>query len=86
MSWLRDNCPRLALARDQFLREKRRREIRYMQLVDDRLRAERLVSHRDLQLIRSYQRRDLRYIKRRQDKLDSAKRLLERVNAELREL
>lgn len=82
---LRDIAPRLALARDQALNEILVRRHVERRLSDERLRAERLVAHRELQLIRagarpgSHGHGHARYLGIRQRKLDQARGVLERV-------
>lgn len=80
-SRLADIAPRLARARDAWEQEiadarqyRRWRRRRWLEL-------ERLVSHRDLQLVRAYNTGNGKYIRERQRKLESAKRMLRQFEA-----
>lgn len=82
---LADRCPRLGRARDDLLlrrdrfdREERRRTNRL-------LRAERLLAHRELQLIRAGFRNERRYVALRQRKLDAARRLVDQLSIPTKE-
>lgn len=66
-----DFAPRLARARDE--RARRLRE-----LTADRLRLERLVAHRELQLVRAGRGGRRSYLAERQKKLEDARLWLER--------
>lgn len=83
---LADVAPRLARARDGWLAEQRARDLRRYHLTCDRLRLERLVAHRDLQLQRAQARGSGSYIKARRHKLEDAQRLLDNVTRRLEEL
>lgn len=87
---LADIAPRLAAARDAWLAAARARDLERRGLVDDRLRLERLVAHRDLQLIRAAHQRgarcDRKYMAERLAKLKEAESALERVYKRLAEL
>lgn len=83
MSWLRENCPRLywaATEQRQLLvgRERRARQKR-RQLEN----LERLVAHRELQLLRAGTTRDRRYVDARAAKLAAADHALKHVRADL---
>lgn len=74
---LRDIAPRLARARDALVAQMRQERIdRHLHRKRD-LELERLVAHRDLQLVRAMNTRNGRYIKERQRKLREAQRLLD---------
>jgi hypothetical protein len=78
---LAEIAPRLARARDQLVAERRldgRRRLHVRRLLLD---AERLVAHRELQLIRAGRTRDPGYIARRQRKLEAARKALKRLQA-----
>lgn len=79
-------CPRLARARDQLLALREAQHRRRIWIADERLKLERLVAHRELQLLRAGQTNDSRYIKRRQDKLDRAREDLRRLEHDDRHL
>lgn len=51
-----------------------------LHLIDDRLKLERLVAHRELQLARAQARHDGEYIAMRMRKLAAARRALERLD------
>ena len=73
-------APRLARARDAFLasqREHARRERRRLAGLE---RAEQIVIHRELQLLRAGATGDRRYVARRQHKLDQARALVARLS------
>lgn len=71
---LTDFAPRLALARDQ-RRAQPAEESRFaLVIAERRLDLERLVAHRDLQLVRAYSSRSPSYIGTRQRKLAAAQR------------
>lgn len=78
---LADIAPRLALARDQYLAERAEIARRERARATARLRLERLIAHRELQLIRAGARGSRRYLEVRQRKLDSARRALGRLEA-----
>lgn len=76
---LSEIAPRLARARDQRvarLRYEAAERARYRRLS---LKAERLIAHRELQLVRAYATGDGRYIAARQRKLAAARRELAAV-------
>ena len=76
MSWLAENCPRLhraVVARRAEVAEESRIDL---EIAQNRLRLQRRVAHRELQLVRSYSTRDARYIAERQKKLLEAERAL----------
>lgn len=73
MTALADFAPRLARAHAQRREELRRGAAAERHRVTMLDKAERLVIHRELQLIRAGRTGDARYIKRRQDKLDAAR-------------
>lgn len=78
---LRDVAPRLALARDQWVHAVWLEGRRQRKLAGLILDAERLVAHRDLQLVRSYSTGSSTYIRVRQDKLKVAVAKLEQLRA-----
>lgn len=79
MSWLRDHCPRLAVARDERIAELRQEREDRRAARRQLLAAERMVAHRELQLIRAEATGDRRYIKRRTDKLARGRAQLQRI-------
>lgn len=81
-------APRLARARDAWIEFERQRDIERLRLADLRLDLERLVAHRDLQLIRAglAGRRRRRYLEQRQAKLTAAQHALTCVIEAQREL
>ena len=84
MSWLTENCPRLArahAAQRQVLEARARREARKVEQVHE---LERVVAHRELQLLRAGSTGDGRYVKRRSDKLATARAALAHVRRDLR--
>lgn len=83
MSWLVENCPRLARAHQtqRLIVDARSRRARKKR--DQLLQLERLVEHRELQYQRAAAVGDRRYIARRHDKLQRARRMLEHVRADL---
>lgn len=74
MSWIKEHCPRLALAHRQYRRLAVKRQ-------DDLLQLERLVAHRELQFARACSRpgKNGRYLAERSRKLREAQASLERV-------
>ncbi len=72
-------APRLAKARDERREELRVAAVRRRRVADLILKAERLVAHRDLQLVRAYDTRSSRYIAERQRKLKAAQSQLEHL-------
>ncbi len=79
---LHEIAPRLAQARGLLVEILRReRDERFRQRARE-LKAERLVAHRELQLVRAQMTGDRRYIARREDKLKRA--LRERARIERR--
>lgn len=70
---LADIAPRLARARDQILEERRLARERRRRLIDDRLRLDRLVAHRELQYIRALKTGRRRYMDTRARKLEEAR-------------
>lgn len=79
MSWFAEHCPRLARARDEYVRIERRK---LASLASARLRLERLVAHRELQLVRAQRTGDGRYIARRTGKLERAREALARLGGQ----
>lgn len=80
MSWLTENCPRLAKARDDLLRQ---REIAYqaeIRRTTELVRWQRILAHRDLQLQRAFHTRNSRYIAQRQRKLEQAQAHVARLS------
>ena len=88
MTSLHDIAPRLARARDAWVTFERWRDRERLRLADQRLDLERLVAHRDLQLIRAghASRRRRRYLEERQAKLAAAQHALTCVIEAQREL
>jgi hypothetical protein len=78
---LHDIAPRLARARDAYIVEQIRLRTARRRLRHDQLAAERLVAHRELQLVRAQATGRGPYIAQRQRKLAAAQRELVRVNA-----
>lgn len=78
---LATRCPRLARARDGYLVDRARAAAWERRMDYERLRLDRLVAHRELQLVRAYTTRDWRYIRERQRKLTEAQRLRSRLGA-----
>jgi hypothetical protein len=76
---LHDIAPRLAKARDQYLAERAERSRIAVARASKLLELQRLVAHRELQLIRAEHTGNRRYIRERQDKLDSARRRLQTI-------
>lgn len=76
---LRDIAPRIGRARDGLLEDWRRERAGRMHHQRLLLAAERLVAHRELQLVRALNTRKGRYIVERQRKLDSALRQLRQL-------
>lgn len=72
-------APRLAKARDQFLALQRQENEHRIWLINERHRLQKLIAHRELQVLRAGATGDRRYIKRRQDKLDHARAELQRL-------
>lgn len=80
---LSDVAPRLARARDQLV-ERRRLERKERTLARNAVyNVERLIAHRELQLVRAQRTGNARYIGERHRKLVAAKRALPRVQARL---
>jgi hypothetical protein len=83
MGWLADNCPRLSRAHraavEEALAESRRRRRLRAQVH----RAEALVAHRELQLVRAWRTGSGGYIDVRQRKLTQAQQLLTRLRGRL---
>ena len=80
MSWLRENCPRLARARDDLLRLREDARQAERRRTTALLEWERVLAHRELQLVRAYNTGNGRYITERQRKLDVARRQVARLN------
>jgi hypothetical protein len=76
---LHDVAPRLALARDQWVEEQRVEAVREMRLVNARLRADRLLAHRELQALRAGTTKSRSYVRQRYRKLDQAKKIRKRL-------
>lgn len=76
MTWLIENCPRLATARDQRCTEMDAERTERRRCRDALLRSENLVAHRELQLLRAHARGQRGYILRREHKLKAAQRQL----------
>lgn len=76
-------APRLAKARERLLSDLRRERIERHRWREEDLRLERLVAHRELQLVRALNTRKLAYIEIRQHKLDKARRWLTRHRSEV---
>lgn len=83
---LADIAPTLAVARDEFLRERRSQRAHIAVLERLILKAQSCVAHRELQLIRALNTGDGRYIARRQKKLANAQRDLDRHRRQRAEL
>lgn len=74
MSWLAENCPRLAKARDDLLRRREYDRAIERSRTTALLEAQRVLAHRELQLVRALATGDGRYIAVRQRKLDASRR------------
>lgn len=93
MTTLAQIAPRLALARDQFLAFERQRELTHLRLLDELLDAERILAHRDLQLVRSGaknhwrggHRAERRYLEERAAKLLAAEQRVARIRRQIAE-
>lgn len=81
----RDIAPRLARAHDQLVAERHWRQWYRLELLDEVLRNERLVVHRELQELRAGQVNKRKYVNRRGKKLAEARLRLERARAQLTE-
>lgn len=79
---LETRCPRLALARHQRVAEIIAERQAYRDAQDRHLETQRLVAHRDLQLVRAWSTGSRRYIRRRERLLEEARR--EHARAEQR--
>lgn len=79
MSWLRDNCPRLVKARDDYLRHQEYARTIERNRTNALLEAERVLAHRELQLVRAFATDDARYIAQRERKLDAIRRQVARL-------
>lgn len=75
---LHDIAPRLARARDQLVEDRRREKAERKRRGYLSLRAERLVAHRELQLVRAMSTGNGKYIMARRRKLKAAQRQLAR--------
>lgn len=84
MTRLADIAPRLALARDQRRVELAAESRRRRRLLAELLEAERLVAHRELQLIRAQAIGRRAYIAQRAAKLESGRVELERTRRRAR--
>lgn len=79
MSWLRANCPRLWLAREQRRAELVEEGHLFLVWISEVSRLERLVAHREMQLVRQLRNRNGRYVRERTVKLREAERALARA-------
>lgn len=84
MSWLAENCPRLHRATQQERAIARAREARRRAKSTQLLHLQRLVAHRELQLIRAEAKGQSRYIRVRRGKLDTALHALGHVQQDVR--
>ena len=75
---LHDIAPRLARARDLLLEIRRRERRARRARREAELKAEWLLAHRELQLVRAQHTGDRRYIKRREHKLKQARKQMAR--------
>jgi hypothetical protein len=75
VSWLAEHCPRLHRAH-------RARRARLRWLAGEQHQLEKLIAHRELQLLRAGNTGDRRYVNRRADKLERARGRLEQVRRE----
>lgn len=82
MSWLRENCPRLAKACDDHRRFQEYARIVERNRINALLEAERVLAHRELQLVRAFATGDAEYIERRQRKLEASRRRVARLSQE----
>jgi hypothetical protein len=83
---LHDVAPRLARARDQHVAEVRERAQRRAEAETLRVNLDRLVAHRELQLLRAGATNDREYVARRSRKLAAAQRARARLEDALREM
>lgn len=74
---LHDIAPRLAAARDGYNAAVAAAEARRAFIVAQRLRVEKLVAHRELQLARAQRTGNGSYIRKRAGKLDAARHALD---------
>ena len=72
-------APRLALAHKQRKEEIRLADRAWYKSESRRVELDRLVAHRELQLVRAYSRNSARYVITRQVKLDEAREALDRL-------
>lgn len=79
MSWLATNCPRLARARDQHNAHVRQQAVDRRRHAELLCRAEQLLAHRELQLIRAEATGDAKYIRKRHGKLVAARAAVESI-------
>lgn len=79
-SWLRDNCPRLALARDQHIAWLAAESHAAARRAHERYKAEKLLAHRELQFLRAGGGRSRKYVAERARKLAEARRIMERFD------
>lgn len=77
---LHDIAPRLARARDQLVEERRRERAGREHIARLKLRAERNLAHRELQLARASAADNGRYIAERHRKLAAARAQMARIN------
>lgn len=82
MASLYDIAPRLARARDEWVLEQQRIARRRERARRELLRAERLLAHRDLQLVRAWNTGNRKYIAWRERKLDRSRADVERLRRE----
>lgn len=86
MTRLADIAPRLARARDQIVEERRRLAEVERGLSERWMQVRWLVEHRDLQLLRAGAKGDRHYIAERQRKLDRARRQMQWLDRELKQV
>jgi hypothetical protein len=82
MSWLREHCPRLALARDQRVAEIARETVAQRRWRRERQEALKVEAHRDLQLVRAWATGNPKYIRHRERKLAAIRATLRRLEQE----
>lgn len=80
MSWLADNCPRLARARDDLLRHREQARQAEIRRTTALLEWQRVLAHRELQLQRAFHTRSLSYIRERERKLEVARQHVARLS------
>jgi hypothetical protein len=81
MTWFDENCPRLAKATSDFYRHREYERQIERNRTTALLGAQRLLAHRELQLVRAFNTRDPKYIRRREQKLRAARSMVNRLES-----